>query len=137
LVIVYTRKGIKNDMKGKVIFISGCDTGFGNMLAKKLDDLGAHVIASCLTESGAKELIKQCSENLETVMLDITNQDNIDHVYDHVSRKYENGIYAIINNAGIAKGFFAELTPMSDYRLVMDINFFGHVAVTKKILTFN
>ena len=61
----------------KYVFITGCDSGFGNLLAKKLDRLGFHVFAGCLTESGAKDLKQACSERLVTTELNVTSEDSI------------------------------------------------------------
>ena len=52
----------------KHVFITGCDTGFGNLIAKKLDGLGVHVYAGCYTETGEVELKKSCSKKLVTPM---------------------------------------------------------------------
>ena len=61
----------------KYVFITGCDSGFGNLLAKKLDGMGLHVFAGCLTDRGAKELKQACSARLETIELNVTSEDSI------------------------------------------------------------
>lgn len=61
----------------KHVLITGCDTGFGNLLARHLDKLGFCVIAACYTEKGEDELKKACSERLKTLHLDVTSQDSI------------------------------------------------------------
>jgi len=106
------------------------------MLAKQLDTMGARVIAGCYTEEKVMKLKDElnCSEKFAAVRLDITNQHSIDDAFDFVSENYKEGIYALVNNAGIAKGFWIEFTSMKNYRDVMEVNFFGHVAMTKKFL---
>ena len=71
----------------RYIFITGCDTGFGHELAKRLDLLGCHVFAGCLTEKGETELKKVCSERLHTVPLDVTNHDSITRAFELISNK--------------------------------------------------
>jgi hypothetical protein len=44
----WVRSG-KVNPKGKVVVITGCDTGFGRMLAERLHRAGFTVIAACLT----------------------------------------------------------------------------------------
>ncbi|XP_055959274.1 retinol dehydrogenase 16-like [Patella vulgata] len=68
----------------KYVFITGCDTGFGNRLAKKLDGLGLNVIASCLTKDGASELKKVTSERLTTVSLDVTSTQDVKRVMEEI-----------------------------------------------------
>ena len=64
-------------LESRYIFITGCDTGFGHLAAKRFDKLGCHVIAGCLTERGEDELTKACSSRLKTVHLDVANHDSV------------------------------------------------------------
>lgn len=64
-------------LSDKHVFISGCDTGFGNLLAKRLNRKGFHVLAGCLTQSGADDLQKACPAGLKTTLLDVTNSESI------------------------------------------------------------
>lgn len=61
----------------KYIFITGCDTGFGNLAARTFDKKGFHVIAACLTESGSTALKAETSERLHTMLLDVTDPENV------------------------------------------------------------
>lgn len=61
----------------KYVYITGCDTGFGNLLAKHLDKEGFCVIAGCYTEKGEVELKKACSARLSTVQLDVSDNNSI------------------------------------------------------------
>ena len=38
-------------MTKKAVLITGCDTGFGNLLAKRLANEGVTVFAACLTQN--------------------------------------------------------------------------------------
>ena len=42
--------------KGKVVMVTGCDTGFGRSLAERLHGLGFTVVAACLTPAATAEL---------------------------------------------------------------------------------
>lgn len=68
------------NLTGRYIFITGCDTGFGNMAAKTFDKKGFRVFASCLTETGAKELKAVTSKRLQTVLLDVRDADSVKKV---------------------------------------------------------
>ncbi|OTF73574.1 hypothetical protein BLA29_010652, partial [Euroglyphus maynei] len=48
----------------KIVLITGCDTGFGNRLALKLDRLGFHVFAGVLNidGDGVQQLREKCSK---------------------------------------------------------------------------
>lgn len=68
----------------KFVYITGCDTGFGNLLARHLDTKGFRVIAGCYTEKGEDELKKACSEKLTTLHLDVTDNDSIKKAADTI-----------------------------------------------------
>ncbi len=65
------------DITDKYVFVTGCDSGFGNLLCKKLDRKGFHVLAGCLTEKGADDLKRVAGPYLKTILLDVTNQESI------------------------------------------------------------
>ncbi|KAK2148166.1 hypothetical protein LSH36_511g00021 [Paralvinella palmiformis] len=83
----------------KTVFITGCDSGFGHALVKKLDTIGMKVYAGCLYKNGpgAIELKNSCSNNLKLIQLDVTNGDQVQAAYAIVSREVgEKGKYYII-----------------------------------------
>ena len=75
-----------SNIESRYILITGCDTGFGNGLAKRLDALGCHIIATCLTESGETELRKSCSQRLHTIHMDVSNSESVKKGYEEVTK---------------------------------------------------
>lgn len=65
------------DKGSKYVYITGCDSGFGNLLARHLDKKGFRVIAGCFTEKGEEDLKKSCSGNLITTHLDVRSKDSV------------------------------------------------------------
>eukprot|EP00128_Syssomonas_multiformis_P016400 Colp12_sorted_trinity150504_noHs@26480 len=128
-------KGSPIKLKGKSVFITGCDTGFGNLLAKRLAEAGATVYAGCFTAEGAKNLQKETKDKVQTILLDVTKPETIAAAYEKVKAGCANtGLWACVNNAGIFGGFLIDATPMEEFRRVMEVNYFGLVAVTKQFL---
>lgn len=70
--------------EGRHVVITGCDTGFGNMLAKELDARGLSVFAGCLTNNGEEELKKSCSRKLRTFPLDVSDPDSIQNALHYI-----------------------------------------------------
>jgi NAD(P)-dependent dehydrogenase (short-subunit alcohol dehydrogenase family) len=68
------------------VLITGCDSGFGNELARLLDKQGVPVFAACLTEKGAAELKKKTSSRLRVLQLDVTDQRSIHSGVEFVKR---------------------------------------------------
>ena len=73
----YRERQVVSHLRDKFVFITGCDSGFGNQLARQLDLRGLKVLAGCLTEQGAEQLRNQTSDRLQTVILDVTKTESI------------------------------------------------------------
>ncbi|XP_058415175.1 17-beta-hydroxysteroid dehydrogenase type 6-like [Diceros bicornis minor] len=73
----YRERQVVSHLRDKYVFITGCDSGFGNLLARQLDLRGLRVLAACLTEKGAEQLRGRTSDRLETVILDVTKTESI------------------------------------------------------------
>ncbi|KAM9321189.1 retinol dehydrogenase 7-like [Gastrophryne carolinensis] len=132
----YRQSLILDNLTDKYVFITGCDTGFGNIAAKQLDKRGMKVLASCLTDKGADELKKECSSRLQTVILDITDSKNVSSVCKWVADIVgDKGLWGLVNNSGI-------LIPMApnewlnrdDFRKILEVNILGMVDVTISLL---
>ena len=65
------------NLSDKYVFITGCDSGFGNLLARQLVDRGMRVLAACFTEEGAQKLQQDTSYRLQTTLLDVTKTESI------------------------------------------------------------
>jgi 11-cis-retinol dehydrogenase len=121
------------DPNGKYVLISGCDTGFGHGLAVELDKQGFNVLAGVLLDDNVTSLKNELSPKATVFRLDITKQEDIDAAFDLVNEKTK-VLHALVNNAGINAGGYIDWTSLEIIRKVMDVNFFGHVAMTKKFL---
>ncbi|XP_044044206.1 retinol dehydrogenase 7-like isoform X2 [Siniperca chuatsi] len=124
------------DKGSKYVYITGCDTGFGNLLTRHLDKQGFRVIAACFTEKGEEDLKKSCSSNLITAHLDVRSKDSVAKVAAMIKDKVgELGLWAVVNNAGVAvpSGPCDWLT-VDDYKLMLDVNLNGVIAVTLSVL---
>lgn len=75
----------------KHVLVTGCDTGFGQAAARRLDQLGCHVFAGCLTETGQQQLRSQCSNRVEPFQLDVTNHQHVLQAFDLVQSKLPPG----------------------------------------------
>ncbi|XP_013210612.1 11-cis retinol dehydrogenase isoform X2 [Microtus ochrogaster] len=118
------------------IFITGCDSGFGRLLALQLDQKGFQVLASCLTPSGAEDLQQMASSRLHTTLLDVTDPQNVQQVAKWVKTHVgETGLFGLVNNAGVA-GIIGP-TPWltrDDFQRVLNVNTLGPIGVTLALL---
>ncbi len=64
-----------------ILFLhSGCDSGFGNALAKRLSKMGLKVIAGCLDECSSGAAVLKLLPDIEVAQLDITSDDDVSRV---------------------------------------------------------
>uniref|UniRef100_A0A452GRR3 Retinol dehydrogenase 1 n=1 Tax=Gopherus agassizii TaxID=38772 RepID=A0A452GRR3_9SAUR len=124
------------DLNGKHVFITGCDSGFGNLLAKQLDQRGFHVIAACLTEKGSRELLACTSLSLKTVILNLTDSSSIANAVEFVKQETDGeGLFGLVNNAGRATPMApTDWMQIDDFHTILDVNLMGLIEITLKLL---
>ncbi|CAF1096651.1 unnamed protein product [Didymodactylos carnosus] len=121
------------DPHGKYVLISGCDTGFGQTLAIELDQQGFNVFAGVYNPDSMVSLTNQLSSSATVFCLDITQPSQINAAFEMVREK-TNTLHALVNNAGIDQDGMIDWITLDFMRNMMDVNFFGHVAMTKIFL---
>ncbi|MEE6471621.1 hypothetical protein FKM82_009316 [Ascaphus truei] len=132
----YRERQILQNLSDKYVLITGCDTGFGNLLAKQLDRRGLRVLAACLTEKGAEDLKKETSSRLQTVILDVTDSQSVSSAAKSVTSTVgDAGLWGLVNNAGFAIGLAPNEWQMKDdFIKVLNINLLGIIDVTLNLL---
>ncbi|XP_035205438.1 D-beta-hydroxybutyrate dehydrogenase, mitochondrial-like [Stegodyphus dumicola] len=119
----------------KAVLITGCDSGFGFSIAKRLNKAGFQVFAACLSplQGGGKEL--NDLPNLHCLKMDVTELDDINLAYEFVLEHLDqNELWAVINNAGIGNASPIEIVTMSSIEEVVNVNLLGMIRVTKTFL---
>ncbi|ELV09251.1 retinol dehydrogenase 16 isoform X1 [Tupaia chinensis] len=133
----YRERQVVGQLRDKFVFITGCDSGFGNLLARQLDMRGQRVLAACLTEKGAEQLRRQTSDRLEeTVTRDVTKTESIaaaaQWVKEHVG---DRGLWGLVNNAGISVPTAPnEWLTKKDFVTILNVNLVGVIEVTLSLL---
>ncbi|XP_040003596.1 dehydrogenase/reductase SDR family member 9 [Xiphias gladius] len=125
-----------SNREDKYVYITGCDSGFGNLLARTLDKLGFRVIAACYTEKGEDELKKISSDRLTTTHLDVTDSGSVARAAGLIKTLVgEKGLWAVVNNAGVGlpSGPTDWLT-IEDYKHMLAVNLCGVIDVTLSVL---
>lgn len=119
----------------KVIWITGASAGIGAELARQLDKQGARLVLSARNEERLNELkssLTRASEHL-VLPLDLANSDNfcllVQQVIDATGL-----IDLLINNGGLSQRATASETVMNVERAIMEVNYFGNIALTKAVL---
>ncbi|XP_048361460.1 D-beta-hydroxybutyrate dehydrogenase, mitochondrial-like isoform X2 [Sphaerodactylus townsendi] len=126
-------------VEGKAVLITGCDKGFGHALAKHLHAKGFTVFAGCLFRGGdgARELEGLGPERMKVLQLNVCREEEVARAVKSVQKDLkgpDQGLWGLVNNAGIASFGDVEFTSLEKYQAVADVNLWGTVRVTKAFL---
>lgn len=121
----------------KVVWITGASSGIGAELARQFDSEGARLVLSARNELSLNELKASLkgSKNHLVLPLDLAKSENFKALAQKV--KDEMGdIDVLINNGGISQRATASETSMEVEREIMEVNYFGNIALSKAVLPF-
>lgn len=125
------RLDLKSLMKGRVIIITGANTGIGFAAAKALVAKGAHVIIGCRDAAKAEEALKQLGPRAEALSLDLQSFESVNAFADAFLAK-KIPLHVLINNAGIFGPKTVELK--EGFELSFLTNHLGHFLLTQRLL---
>lgn len=117
-------------MKKKVILITGASSGIGYSTAIYLAKEG-HKVYTGARRMDKMESLKEYG--ITPVSLDVTDENSIDNALKLILDK-ENRIDALVNNAGYGSYGAIEDVPMEEARRQFEVNVFGLITLTKKVL---
>ena len=130
---------MNSHFENKVVWITGASSGLGEAMAKEFAAAKAKLVLSARREDELNRVKKECSQfipadNILILPLDITNLSGIDAAGQKIMQKFGR-IDILVNNAGVSQRSFIVDTPIEVEKKIMDINFFGTLAITKLALT--
>jgi NAD(P)-dependent dehydrogenase (short-subunit alcohol dehydrogenase family) len=128
----------KVSTEDRAVFITGCDTGFGHELAKKLSSFGFTVYAGCLIPNGSgAQALKEFSDKIKVVRLDVTSDADVFEARKFVEadlKRSKEDLWAIVNNAGILASTEIEMGSIDPFKSQIEVNTIGVIRVTKSFL---
>merc|ERR1711973_193442 len=137
----FIQSSLQLEVGQKSVLITGCDTGFGLVLAKHLHSLGLTVFAGCLLAdrdgAGARELRDIKSNHLHVIQLDVTNQEDWKNAKKLIQEKLPSsspGLWGLVNNAGWATFGEVEWVSMANYKKAIDVNVNGVIMGIQTLL---
>lgn len=117
----------------KNILITGTSSGLGKELALFLASKGFHVFVT-LRDYAQFEIYKDI-ENISCLILDVCKSETIDAAEKQILKETQNkGIDVLINNAGVVVSGPLEHLDLEEIKHLFEVNIFGVLAVTKKML---
>ncbi len=123
-------------MKGKVVMITGANSGIGKETAIQLAKKGATIIMVCRNKNRGAEALKEIkekgfTENIELYIADLADQNSI-RVMAKEFKNAHKQLHVLINNAGVMLTERFE-TP-EGYELTFATNHLGHFLLSYLLL---
>ena len=120
----------------KVVWITGASSGIGEALLYRFIELGARVVASSNQDEELRRVKENCGEKssmVHIVPLDLAENNSFDKIADAVISEMGEINY-LINLGGVSQRATISETPLWLDRRIMEINYFGTIALTKAVL---
>lgn len=123
------------EIKDKLIWITGASSGIGEALAIVCAQQGGKLILSARNQEKLQQLKSRLnnSEQHVVVPLDLSKPAELADDLTSIIEQY-GPIDILVNNGGIAQRGTARETSLDVQRQVMEVNYFGSVAMTQLVL---
>jgi short-subunit dehydrogenase len=125
------------EINNKVIWLTGASSGIGEALAYELAVKGARLILSARRKEELERVKGNCPSDAQTgiriLPLDLSQPETLKLSTDAAIQLFGH-VDILINNGGISQRSKVAVTQLSVDRRIMEVNFFGAVALTKYLL---
>ena len=123
------------DSNDRRVWITGASSGIGEALACAFHQVGARLILSARRADELSRVQGRCGGEgqAKVLPLDVTNSADLPDQARTALQMF-GGIDVLVNNAGVTQRSLVKDTELDVYRKLMEVNFFGAVALTKAVL---
>ena len=129
---------VKMDFKNKIVWITGGSSGIGEALAHAFKHQGGRIIISSNEPEELERVKKELNLSEENILLlpfDLTKHNEMTLLVDKVIGKFQR-IDFLMNCGGVSQRALVKETKIAVDKKIMDINYFGTIALTKAVLPY-
>jgi NADP-dependent 3-hydroxy acid dehydrogenase YdfG len=127
-----------NNVKGKVILVTGGGQGLGAAICRTMAEDGAKVIAADVNETKLQNVVKEITNSggdIKSYSMNVADENNVQGVINQVIKDYGK-IDVVINNAGIDYTKSIEEITYDEWNKVISVNLTGPFNVSKTVYPF-
>ena len=128
-----------NLLKNRVVWLTGASSGIGEALTYELAKKEAKLIISARRKEELEKVKGNCpataQPNIRILPLDLAAADTLKLSVDAAVQTFGH-IDILINNGGIGQRSLTKDTTLDVDRRIMEVNYFGAVALTKYLLPY-
>jgi len=120
---------------GKIVIVTGGDSGLGYGIAEALAMLKNTVIIGARNQTQSDQVAKNLSSatgaTVESIPLDLGSLASVHRFADAFLKKYGPNLHVLINDAGIGK---PSIKTADGFELVFEVDYLGHFLLTELLL---
>ncbi|XP_052551776.1 dehydrogenase/reductase SDR family member 7 [Tympanuchus pallidicinctus] len=130
----------ENELRGKVVWVTGASSGIGEELAYQLSKIGALLAISARREDELERVKKRClqisnlsDKDILVLRLDLTDRSSHEAATNSVLKHFGK-IDVLVNNGGRSQRSLFVDTNLDVFSAIMELNYLGTISLTKHVL---
>ncbi|MEX2496257.1 MAG: 3-oxoacyl-ACP reductase FabG [Woeseia sp.] len=120
-------------LDGQVALVTGASRGIGAAIAEALAGVGATVVGTATSKSGAERISERLGQGGRGAVLDIANDESVQALFSEM-QKAEGAPTIVVNNAGITRDNLLLRMKTEEWEDVLATNLSGAYRVSKASL---
>ncbi len=122
-----------SDLSGKIALVTGASRGIGKAIAEQLVALGATVVGTATSESGAQSISDYLAGKGKGMVLNAADSESMDSLLAQIKEEFGD-IAILVNNAGITRDNLLMRMKDSEWDDIINTNLTPIFKLTKAVL---